>query len=287
MQHEEKELMRVADQLATCFNMVANEEDNVKSISKRMKEKMKENHLQAWVAKPQHGYLMRTRKKRKGCQEAQTNAWLKRSTFSVEGYLCAFQEEEIFTNALKTKRLKEDESKSYCRLCKRNKESIQHIIAACPRLSISMYLPWRHNKVANVIYQTIHPKADSRTRQPIMEVYAEEDTDIWWDMKIKTLTRLEHDRPDIVLWRRKELKCYIIDICVCLDVNIDKNIEQKLNSYLPLAAELKRLYPEYTFEIMPVVIGAAGLVTKRLIDVFKVLNVEKIDETILKCQRNA
>ena len=162
-----------------------------------------------------------------------------------------------------------------------------NIIAACPRLSISMYLPWRHNKVANVIYQTIHPKADSRTRQPIMEVYAEEDTEIWWDIMIKTLTRLEHDRPDIVLWRRKELKCYIIDICVCLDVNIDKNIEQKLNSYLPLAAELKRLYPEYTFEILPVVIGATGIVTNRLIDVFKVLKVEKIDETILKCQRNA
>ena len=74
---------------------------------------------------------------------------------------------------------------------------------------------------------------------------------------------------------------------MCLDVNIDKNIEQKLNNYLPLAAELKRLYPEYSFEVLPVIIGATGLVTNRMVEVLKTLNIKNIDETILKCQRNA
>ena len=191
------------------------------------------------------------------------------------------------TNALKAKRLKENESKAYCRLCKRNKETIQHVTAACPKLSISMYLPWRHNKVANVIYQSIHPKADQKTRQPITEVYSDGETEIWWDMRIKTLLKLEHDKPDIVLWRRGELKCFIIDVCVCLDVNIDKNIDLKLNYYLPLAAELKRLYPEYTYEVLPVILGATGLVTKRMVDTLKTLKVKDINETILRCQRNA
>ena len=180
LQHEKESLIRVADQLTECFDVETKETDTAKSVSKHMKEKLKENHLQAWIEKPQHGYLMRTRKDVEAINETATNAWLKKSTFSshVEGYLCAVQEEEIFTNALKTKRLKEEPAKANCRLCRKNKETIQHIIAACPRLSVSMYLPWRHNKVANTVYQNIHPKADERTRQPITDVYTSNDVEI-------------------------------------------------------------------------------------------------------------
>ena len=60
-----------------------------------------------------------------------------------------------------------------------------------------------------------------------------------------------------------------------------------MDSYLPLAAELKRLYQEYDFEVLPIVIGATGLVTKRIIDVFKVLDIKDVEETILKCQKSA
>ena len=150
-----------------------------------------------------------------------------------------------------------------------------------------MYLPWRHNKVANVVYQKIHPKADEKSRQTIRDVYSNDTVEIWWDMKIKTLQTLQHDRPDIVLWRKTESKCFIMDICVCLDVNIDKNIKMKLDNYLPLAAELKRLYQNYDFEILPIVIGATGLVTKRTLDVLKDLGVRDVKDTVLKCQRAA
>ena len=74
---------------------------------------------------------------------------------------------------------------------------------------------------------------------------------------------------------------------MCLDVNIDKNIKQKLDNYLPLAAELKRLYEQYTFEVLPIVIGATGLVTKRTFEVLELLNVRNVEDTILKCQRGA
>ena len=289
LEHEKGSLIRVADQLTSCFGVVPKETDTPKTISKQVKEQLKENHLQAWIEKPQHGYLMRTRKDVDRCNETATNGWLKKSTYSshVEGYVCAVQEEEIFTNALRTKRLKEDPTKANCRLCKHSKETIQHIVAACPRLSISMYLPWRHNKVANVVYQTIHPKAKDGVRQPIREVYTDDDVELWWDTKVKTLAKLEHNKPDIVIWKKSQLKCFILDICVCLDVNVDKNIKLKLDSYLPLAAELKRLYPTYDFDVLPIVIGATGLVTEKLFEVFKTLEVKDIDGTILKCQKCA
>ena len=79
-----------------------------------------------------------------------------------------------------------------------------------------MYLPWRHNKVANVVYQTIHPKAEEGTRQPIRDVYSNDEGEIWWDTKIKTSVKLEHDKPDIVLWNKKQSKCFILDRYVCV-----------------------------------------------------------------------
>ena len=85
------------------------------------------------------------------------------------------------------------------------------------------------------------------------------------------------------------VKCEIFN-CLgagILVANVDKNIKQKSDNYLPLTAELKRLYIEYDFEILPVVIGATGLVTKRTFDVFKTLGIRDVEDTILKCQKSA
>ena len=287
LNHEQERLIRVADELAVCLDIQPNQETN-KKVAKQVKERIKDNHLQAWIKKPQHGYLMRTRLQITDKNESASNTWMKKSTFSshVEGYLCAIQEEEIFTNALKSKRLKGDVSAN-CRKCKSSPETIQHVIACCPRLSASMYLPWRHNKVANIIYQNVIPKADERKRQPIQESFSNKDVDIWWDKKITTLKRCEHDKPDIVLWNKVTKKCFVIDICVPLDVNIVKNINMKLDNYLPLTAELKRLYNEYTFEIIPIVVGATGCITNHLAVALKKLDIPSVNDVILKCQKSA
>ena len=94
-------------------------------------------------------------------------------------------------------------------------------------LSASMYLPIRHNKVCNVVYQNIVNKEDPKSRLPIQSFYKNDEYEVWWDRKIQTLTKCEHDKPDIVLWKLADKKCFIIDICVCLDVNIQKNVQLK------------------------------------------------------------
>jgi hypothetical protein len=239
--HEKESLNRVAEELMNCFNVTMNEADSPKVTSMQIKHKMKEYHLKVWNDKKQHGYLFRTRNIVEQINEDLTNAWMKKSSFSshVEGYVCAIQEEEIFTNDMKAKRMKQDQLNPNCRMCKSNKESIQHVIAACPKLSASMYLPWRHNKVANIVYQNIIAKETESKRRSIQEVYVDADIEVWWDTKIETLTPCKHNKPDIILWRKTGKKCYVVDICVCLDVNIDKNIKMKHDHYLPLTAELK------------------------------------------------
>ena len=170
-----------------------------------------------------------------------------------------------------------------CRLCGNQEETIQHIIASCPNLNTSMHLPLRHNKVANVIYQNIAPKEEEKCRQPIREFYCNEQIKIWWDPKIKTLTVVQHDKPNIAMWKKEDKQCFIIDISVGLDGNITKNFNQKRDKYLPL--ELKRLYDKFNFEIIPLTIGATDLVRNDLKLTFKRIGINNIDDVTLKCQK--
>ena len=287
--HEKESIVVVANQFVQWFDIKAEPNEPPKKISFKIKQKMKENHLKTWLKKPQHDYLFRSREDSNQVNESGTHLWLKKSSFSshVEGYLSAIQEEEIFTRSLKSKRLTDEHIYPNCRLCVNQKETIQHIIASCPNLSALMYLPLQHNKVTNVIYQNIVPKEEEKCRQTIREFYSNEQLEIWWDTKIKTLTHVQYNKPDIVMWRKEDKQCFIIDISVGLDVNVTKNFSQKCDSYLPLAAELKRIYNKFTFEIIPITIGATGLVTNDLKLMLKRIRIENINDVILKCQKSA
>ena len=102
-----------------------------------------------------------------------------------------------------------------------------------------------------------------------VEFYSNEQIEIWWDMKIKTLSPVQHNKPDIVMWRKEDKHCLIIYISVGLNVIVTKNFNKKCDNYLPLAVELKCLYDKFTFEIIAIMIGAIGLVTNDLKLMFK------------------
>ena len=89
-------------------------------------------------------------------------------------------------------------------------------------LSASMYLPVRHDQVAKEIYRKLITP-DENAKVPILDSYSTDNIDRWWDTKIKTPCSVKHNKPDIILWRRNERKCYVIDIAVGLDVNVAEN----------------------------------------------------------------
>ena len=64
-----------------------------------------------------------------------------------------------------------------------------------------------------------------------------------------------------------------------MDVNVTKNFNQKRDNYLPLAAELKRLYDKFNFEIIPITIGAILLNDLKLM--LKRISIENIDDVAL------
>ena len=58
--------------------------------------------------------------------------------------------------------------------------------------------------------------------------------------------------------------CSVIDIAVGLDISITKNVHLKHDNCIQLSSELKQLYPNVSFEIVPIVLGATGLATSHL-----------------------
>ena len=121
----------------------------------------------------------------------------------------------------------------------------------------------------------------------VQKFYKDDSIEVWWDTKIKTLQKIQDNRPDIAVWKIKEKLCFIIDISIGLDVNVGKNYDLKHSSYLPLAVELKGLYEDQKFEVVPIVVGAIGLVTNTLTKSLEKLGVSDIKARIRSRQKKA
>ena len=287
--HETNTLMRQSGELQVELGGISHEA-SPKQASNKAKEHLKKSHYDAWMKKPQHSFLFKSREKLKDMDNNLTSQWLTKSniTSHVEGYMCAIQEEEINTQELQKRRNRENENNVVqlkCRVCHLENESIQHLLACCPRLSITMYLPVRHNAVAKVIYRMLTNLTDKATK----EVYKNDEFEIWWDTKVSTKPTVKHNKPDMLLWRYQEKKVFIIDIVVGLDTNCDKNYASKLDNYLPLSVGLKKLYTTYSFEIVPIVVGVTGVIPKSLKKSLLKIGVptHEVTKTLELCQKAA
>ena len=70
---------------------------NPKTANLSLKRKIKNNHLEKWVNKNQHGCLKRSRKSVQDRDNQNIEIWLKNARFSshTEGFIFAIQEEGI------------------------------------------------------------------------------------------------------------------------------------------------------------------------------------------------
>ena len=109
---------------------------------------------------------------------------------------------KVNTNLLIAKRDGENNRNTICRLCRKEKESIQHMIASCPKLGALMYLPLMHDQVAKVIYDAIIDC--NNQKKSIVEIYNQGNREIWWDNKMTTMPPLKHNKPDILYWNKHD-----------------------------------------------------------------------------------
>ena len=84
-----------------------------------------------------------------------------------------------------------------------------------------------------------------------------------WDLGIQTDRKVAANRPDIIVKDKKENKCYLIDMSVPGDCNVNAKEFEKRAKYKDLEIEIQRMWKMKT-TVVPVVVGALGTMTKTL-----------------------
>ena len=97
--------------------------------------------------------------------------------------------------------------------------------------------------------------------------------ELWWDKKVHVANKEEHNRPDLIIWDHKKKECKITDFSVPLDGNVTRKEIEKVNNYIPLVNDLQQMYRNYTYKIIPVVIGTSGTVSLSLKEHLKAVGI--------------
>ena len=108
---------------------------------------------------------------------------------------------------------------------------------------------------------------------------------ILWDFEIKTDHSIPAKRPDLVLINKKKRSCPLVDFAVPADHRVKLKENEKIDKYLDLARELKKLW-NMRMKGIPIVVGALGTVPinleKRLEDLEIRGRIETIQTTALQ-----
>ena len=78
--------------------------------------------------------------------------------------------------------------------------------------------------------------------------------EIWWDRPIETTVKLEHSRLDVILINQQDKEWAIVEFSVPWDKNVLLNEEEKIQRYIPLAKETRKIHGVST-KIVPIYPG--------------------------------
>ena len=243
--------------------------------SSNVKEGTRNKRKEKWKRKVTHGYLQKTLSKDETIDMKKTNKWLNlHLPAHTEGYITAIQEQELDTKETRKRREKHPEKKksmdTLCRVCKKAEECVYHLVCACPVLAPTLYLNIRHNQVACILYQEITGNEKMNMKPP--PVTSKDQMEIWWDQQIRTISKIEKNKPDIIIWHSDRQLCQIIEITVPLDTNLKKAYKDKQEKYIPLITNMQRVHRRYKYETVIITMGAMGAVPQSLEENLKKLN---------------
>ena len=240
------------------------EAKKIKLITKKL---LRESAQKRWEEKPLHGQFVK-RTTQANVSKKQTHQWLKSAGLKpeTEGLILAAQDQCLPTNNYKTY-ISKVSTDDRCRICKNSKETIDHIVASCSTIAPTEYLE-RHNKIAKYLHWNICKEAGIKTCDKWYEHIPEpvvntNEITILWDFSIHTDRTIKANRPDLVIKNKNTNKCLLIDVSVPADKNITIKEFEKRSKYKDLEIEIQRMWKMNT-EILPVVIGALGVITKDL-----------------------
>jgi hypothetical protein len=109
-----------------------------------------------------------------------------------------------------------------------------------------------------------HETTDKRHTHMTKPVYEEGDVTVLWNQAVHTDREITANRPDIIVKNKKDKTCTLIDVAIPTDRNVTQKEAEKKSKYKSLDIELQRMWNLKCCTIIPVIIGATGIVTKSL-----------------------
>lgn len=215
-----------------------------------------------------------------------SNQWVMKGNInkSTEGLIFAAQEQALRTNWLKA-RITGESKDSSCRKCKKEVETVAHLVSGCGELAQREYKK-RHDRMGLRIYWEICKKYGVKCKEKWYEETPEEVRksdcgryEVWWDRHVETTKALDHNRPDVVVIDKEKQEWTIIDFSVPNDRNILKKEKEKVEHYSPLAYEIRKMYKVNT-KIIPIVVGALGVVTNNLAPNLQLLGIKNVSNSL-------
>ena len=168
-----------------------------------------------------------------------------------------------------------------CRLFGKSSETVMHISSGCPALAKSKYRI-RHDIVGKYIHWLLLKKHGIPTRNKCyshaLNVVTKTDdvkVAMCWDKPIKTDRKVNYNKPDVVVIDREENTWYIVDFTIPMDQHIKEKKEEKINSNMALAAEVRRYFRVKTV-IAPIVLGELGTVPEKISESLEKLEIEDV-----------
>ncbi|XP_044762031.1 uncharacterized protein LOC123319227 [Coccinella septempunctata] len=252
-------------------------------------EEPSERRKQSWQAKPLHGRFYAS------LHQSEVDT-LNSNTYLSQGYLfpqtectlLAIQDQVVPTRVYTKLIMKQPVESTKCRLCDKAEETVQHLSSGCSTIAGTKYLS-RHDNMGKVVHQLmcleeglLHHFVPHHIYAP-QTVLENDTTKIYWDMTIITDQGAEHNRPDMVVWSKKNRTAIIIDFSVPLDQNLSKTYREKITKYEPLARQMKSMWHLDKVEIKPLVISSNGLVHRKTTE--HLLEMKLPSNTILWMQK--
>ena len=208
----------------------------------------------------------------------------------TEGFMMAIQDRVIRTKNYEKHVLKMN-IEDRCRKCGQIGESIEHVMAGCPALANTAYLG-RHNQLAKLIHQELGFKyelLDRKTTPPYYKYNPQPVVErgnfiLYWDRPIVTDQTIDYNRPDILLINQGEKTATLVEIAVPLTHNLKKTEAEKMAKYEELAFQLKSIWKLERVVIVPIIISAEGVISKKTTK-----NIEKlaVNKNILRVGQKA
>ena len=238
-QQEQQEIIRLSQQLLDLCHI---EFDN--TTTPRVLSKLFISTKKRHASKVMRSYYERKIMDDPKIDKQLSDAWIKDKylTSEVENYISVVQDQELPTKFLKNKRDRDSgknpNCNNKCRLCINNVEDINNIVAGCSQMSARYCLPLTHDEVAKTVLNS-HMKKFCPDKQITLSsdaefIYKEHPREYWWNISIKTATKIPHNKPDLVIWNEETKLCSIIEFSCPLDTNISRKVNEKLETYGPL-----------------------------------------------------